>query len=134
MKTELEQQLQQAELEKIRAIDRVKDIKAKIAEASKEPSIYELMPIGSVWCRYKVVNHDRRSKAYPVGVEDRMFGYKTFPGRRNLRKLISEQKKLDAMKRAADEVLDYCKRNSFPDSSLCNAVKEYKTTIEKDAE
>jgi hypothetical protein len=55
MKTELQKQLQEAELEKLRAIDKVKELKARIKEGEPELSIYQLMPIGSVWLGCEVV-------------------------------------------------------------------------------
>jgi hypothetical protein len=68
MKTELQKQLEQAELEKIRAIDRVKEIKAQIEEAEKGPSIFELMPIGSIWCGFEVVGQCINSVKEPLKI------------------------------------------------------------------
>jgi hypothetical protein len=107
MKTELLKQLEQAELEKIRAIDRVKELKAQIAEAEKEPSIFELMPVGSVWCAF-------------------------WPKIEGLKKLITEQQKLDAMKRFAQAASFHCKNHAFNDETLYDAYVEYNLVVEKE--
>ena len=131
MKTELQKQLEQAELEKLRAIDRVKEIKAQIEEAEKEPSIFELMPIGSIWCGWEVSGHDHHSSIFPVEVENRMFEHKVFPIRDNLHKLIAEQQKLDAMKKAADAALYYIDSHTFEHKHLMSACRDYRKIIEQ---
>jgi hypothetical protein len=133
MKTELQKQLHEAEIEKLRIIDRVKEIKAQIEEAEKEPSIFELMPIGSVWCGWEVSGHDHHSSIFPVEVEDRIFEHKIFPGRDNLNKLIAEQRKLDAMKRFAQAASDYCKTHIFNNETLYDAFVEYNLVVEQEA-
>lgn len=109
MKTELEKQLHEAELEKLNAIDKVKQLKERIAELSKEPSIFELMPIGSVWCGWEVFKHDEATPVAPIG----LFGL-GWPPIANLHNLIAEQQKLDAMKKAADAAVEYSGPIIFP--------------------
>jgi hypothetical protein len=133
MKTELLKQLEQAELEKLRAIDRVKEIKAQIEEAEKEPSIFELMPIDSVWYGFKVVRHDKNSKNTPVGLNHSVVaGLVYWPDLSNLHKLIAEQRKLDAMKRFAQAASFHCKNHVFNDETLYDAYVEYNLVIEKE--
>lgn len=132
MKTELEQQLQQAEPEKIRAIDKVKDLKARIVEAEKEPSIFELMPIGSVWCGWEVVRHDKTSFNLPIGLKFVITGYSHWPMIQFLHKLIEEQKRLDAMKRAADAAVYSSLANPNALAWLRSEVEEYRKIIEKE--
>lgn len=134
MKTELEQQLQQAELEKIRAIDKVKDLKAKIAEAEKEPSIYELMPIGSVWCGWGVKEHDRTSAKLPVRIDHEYIYSNHWPVLQSLHKLIAEQKRLDAMKRAADAAVFFSINNPETSPWLRTEIEDYRKIIEKEEE
>jgi hypothetical protein len=134
MKTELEQQLQQAELDKIRAIDRVKDLKAKIAESEKEPSIYELMSIGSVWCGWEVKEHDRTSAKRPVRIDHEYIYSNHWPILQSLHKLIAEQKRLDAMKRAADAATCFYEDSPNTLAWMRSAVRDYKEIIEKEGE
>ena len=134
MKTELEQQLRQAELEKIRAIDRVKDLKAKIAEPEKEPSIYELMPIGSVWCGWEVERHDKASFCQPIGLKCVINDYRQWPTMPSLHKLIAEQKRLDAIKMMADAALEYCETFNTQGEKFYHAYMDYKEIIEKEGE
>ena len=135
MKTELLKQLEQAEIEKIRAIDRVKEIKAQIAEANKEPSIFELMPIGSVWCGWEVVRHDRDriiGKYRHIGLKHHVIDFTRVPSAESLHKLIAEQRKLDAMKRFAKAASDYCKTHIFNNETLYDAYVEYNLVVEKE--
>jgi hypothetical protein len=136
MKTEteeLQKELEQAELDKIRAIDRVKDLKAQIAEAEKEPSIFELMPIDSVWYGFKVVRHDKNSKNTPVGLNHSVVaGLVYWPDLSNLHKLIAKQKEMDAMKRFSNAASDYCKTHIFNNETLYDAYLEYNLVIEKE--
>ena len=134
MKTELQKQLEQAELEKLRAIDRVKEIKAQIAEANKEPSIFELMPIGSVWCGWEVMEHDSTTTVgllAPIKIKH-WSGNCDWPTVRFLRELIAEQRKLDAMKRFAQAASFHCKTHIFNNETLYDAYVEYNLVIEKE--
>ena len=104
MKTELQKQLEEAQLEKLRIIDRVKELKSQIEEAEKEQSIFKLMPIGSVWYGFKVVRHDKNDKNTPVKLNHSVVdGLGYWPVLSNLHKLIVEQRKLDAMKKAVED-------------------------------
>jgi hypothetical protein len=133
MKTELQKQLEQAELEKIRAIDRVKELKAQIAEAEKEPSIFELMPIGSTWCGFEVVGQCINSVKEPLKIRHCFFRSEAFwPLREKLHKLIAEQRKLDAMKRFAQAASFHCKNHVYNDETLYDAYVEYNLVIEKE--
>ena len=132
MKTELLKQLEQAELENLRAIDRVKELKSQIAEAEKELSIYQLMPIGSVWRGCEVVEHDEGDVNAPIKTLHILSGWGFWLEPKYLHELIAEQRKLDAMKKAADEALNYCFRVAFPDNGLRNACEDYKQIIEKE--
>jgi hypothetical protein len=135
MKTELLKQLEQAELEKLRIIDRVKELKAQIEEANKEPSIFELMPIGSVWCGWEVVRHDRDriiGKNRHIGLKHHVIDFTRVPSAESLHKLIAEQRKLDAMKRFAQAALFHCKNHAFNDETLYDAYVEYNLVIEKE--
>jgi hypothetical protein len=134
MKTELLKQLEQAELEKIRAIDRVKELKAQIAEAEKEPSIFELMPVGSVWCGWEVVVVLRNEKepAHPIGLLGLGLSFACWPTIESLHKLIAEQRKLDAMKRFAQAASFHCKNHVYNDEKLYDAYVEYNLVIEKE--
>ena len=132
MKTELQKQLEQAELEKIRAIDRVKEIKAQIEEAEKGPSIFELMPIGSIWCGFEVVNYDEKTPANPIGLLGLGFSIFCWPSIESLHKLIAEQRKLDAMKKAANAALGYIDSHAFEHKHLMAACRDYRNIIEKE--
>jgi hypothetical protein len=133
MKTELQKQLEEAQLEKLRIIDRVKELKSQIAEAEKEPSIFELMPIDSVWYGFKVVRHDKNSKNTPVGLNHSVVdGLVYWPDLSNLHKLIAKQKEMDAMKRFSNAVSDYCKTHIFNNETLYDAYLEYNLVIEKE--
>jgi hypothetical protein len=131
---ELQKELEKAELEMMRAIDRVKDIKAKIAEAEKEPSIYELMPIGSVWCGWEVERHDKASFCQPIGLKCVINDYRQWPTMPSLHKLIAEQKRLDAMKRAADAATCFYEDSPNTLAWMRSAVRDYKEIIEKEGE
>ena len=131
MKTELQKQLEQAELEKLRIIDRVKDLKAQIAEANKEPSIFKLMPIDSVWCGWKVNSHAKSFDKNPVELIGLAISFICWPSIESLHKLIAEQRKLDAMKRAADAALDYSKNDNVS-SEFYDECKDYKQIVEKE--
>jgi hypothetical protein len=132
MKTELQKQLEQAQLEKIRAIDRVKEIKAQIEEAEKGPSIFELMPIGSIWCGFEVVNYDEKTPANPIRLLGLVFSIFCWPSIQSLHKLIAEQRKLDAMKRFAQAASFHCKNHVYSDETLYDAYVEYNLVIEKE--
>ena len=135
MKTELQKQLEQAELEKLRAIDRVKELKAQIEEAEKEPSICELMPIGSVWCGWEVIRYDAShvSSEEPVRICHCIFKSVAYwPTIEELKKLITEQRKLDAMKRFAQAASFHCKNHVYNDETLYDAYVEYNLVIEKE--
>ena len=132
MKTELLKQLEQAELEKIRAIDRVKEIKAQIAEANKEPSIFELMPIGSVWCGWEVLRYRDDDKCRPVVFKNCIFNFQWWPTVGEIYKLITEHKKLDAMKKAANAALGYIDSPTFEHKHLMAACRDYRNIIEKE--
>ena len=103
MKTELQKQLEQAELEKLRAIDRVKELKARIKEDQPELSIYQLMPIGSVWLGCEVVEHDEGDDNAPIKTLHTLSGYGFWLELKYLYELIAEQRKLDVMKKAVED-------------------------------
>jgi hypothetical protein len=132
MKTELQKQLEQAEIEKLRAIDRVKDLKAQIRETEKEPSIFKLMPIGSVWCGWKVVTHTKAFYESPIELVHITAKFKAWLRLKTLRELIAEQKKLDAMKRAADAALYYIDSPTFEHKHLMATCRDYRNIIEKE--
>ena len=132
MKTELQKQLEQAELEKIRAIDRVKEIKAQIEEGEPELSIYQLMPIGSVWLGCEVVEHDEGDDNAPIKTLHTLSGYGFWLEPKCLHELIAEQRKLDAAKRFSNAASDYCKTHIFNDETLYDAYVEYNLVIEKE--
>jgi hypothetical protein len=132
MKTELQKQLEQAELEKLRAIDRVKEIKAQIEEGEPELSIYQLMPIGSVWLGCEVVEHDEGDDNAPIKTLHTLSGYGFWIEPKCLRELIAEQRKLDAAKRFSNAGSDYCKTHIFNDETLYDAYVEYNLVIEKE--
>jgi hypothetical protein len=134
MKTELQKQLEQAQLEKIRAIDRVKEIKSQIAEAEKEPSIFELMPIGSVWCGREVMEHDSTTAVgllAPIKIKH-WSGNCDWPTVKFLHKLIAEQRKLDAMKKAADAALGIASGEYIGHGWFINQCDDYKRIIEQE--
>lgn len=131
---ELQKELELAELEKIRAIDKVKDLKAKIAEAEKEPSIFELMPIGSVWCGREVMDHDGNSVGLaPIKIKH-WGGNCDWPSVKFLRKLIAEQRRFDAMKRAADAAVFFSINNQETSPWLRTEIEDYRKIIEKEGE
>ena len=132
MKTELQKQLEQAELEKIRAIDRVKELKARIKESQPELSIYQLMPIGSVWLGCEVVEHDEDDDNAPIKTLHTLSGYGFWLEPKYLYELIAEQRKLDAAKRFSNAASDYCKTHIFNDETLYDAYVEYNLVIEKE--
>jgi hypothetical protein len=132
MKTELQKQLEQAELEKLRAIDRVKEIKAQIEEGEPELSIYQLMPIGSVWLGCEVVEHDEGDDNAPIKTLHTLSGYGFWLEPKCLHELIAEQRKLDAAKRFSNAASDYCKTHIFNDETLYDAYVEYNLVIEKE--
>jgi hypothetical protein len=132
MKTELQKQLEQAELEKLRAIDRVKEIKAQIEEGEPELSIYQLMPIGSVWLGCEVVEHDEGDDNAPIKTLHTLSGYGFWLEPKCLHELIAEQRKLDAAKRFSNAASDYCKTHIFNDETLYDAYAEYNLVIEKE--
>ena len=132
MKTELQKQLEQAELEKIRAIDRVKELKARIKESQPELSIYQLMPIGSVWLGCEVVEHDEGDDNAPIKTLHTLSGYGFWLEPKYLYELIAEQRKLDAAKRFSNAASDYCKTHIFNDETLYDAYVEYNLVIEKE--
>ena len=132
MKTELQKQLEQAELEKLRAIDRVKEIKAQIEEGEPELSIYQLMPIGSVWLGCEVVEHDEGDDNAPIKTLHTLSGYGFWLEPKYLYELIAEQRKLDAAKRFSNAASDYCKTHIFNDETLYDAYVEYNLVIEKE--
>jgi hypothetical protein len=132
MKTELQKQLEQAELEKIRAIDRVKEIKAQIEEGEPELSIYQLMPIGSVWLGCEVVEHDEGDDNAPIKTLHTLSGYGFWLEPKCLHELIAEQRKLDAAKRFSNAASDYCKTHIFNNETLYDAYVEYNLVIEKE--
>jgi hypothetical protein len=132
MKTELQKQLEQAELEKIRAIDRVKELKAQIEEGEPELSIYQLMPIGSVWLGCEVVEHDEGDDNAPIKTLHTLSGYGFWLEPKYLYELIAEQRKLDAAKRFSNAASDYCKTHIFNDETLYDAYVEYNLVIEKE--
>ena len=132
MKTELQKQLEQAELEKIRAIDRVKELKARIKESQPELSIYQLMPIGSVWLGCEVVEHDEDDDNAPIKTLHTLSGYGFWLEPKYLYELIAEQRKLDAAKRFSNAASDYCKTHVFNDETLYDAYVEYNLVIEKE--
>jgi hypothetical protein len=129
MKTELQKQLEQAELEKIRAIDRVKEIKARIKEGEPELSIYQLMPIGSVWLGCEVVEHDEDDVNAPIKTLHTLSGYGFWLEPKYLYELIAEQQKLDAMKKAADAALYYIDSHTFEHKHLMAACRDYRKII-----
>jgi hypothetical protein len=131
MKTELQKQLEQAEMEKIRAIDRVKEIKAQIEEAEKEPSIFELMPIGSIWCGFEVLTYRDHDKCRPVVFKNCIFNFQWWPTVGEIYKLITEHQKLDAMKKAADAALYYIDSHTFEHKHLMAACRDYRNIIEQ---
>ena len=132
MKTELLKQLEQAELEKIRAIDRVKELKAQIEEGEPELSIYQLMPIGSVWLGCEVVEHDEGDDNAPIKTLHTLSGYGFWLEPKYLYELIAKQRNLDAMKRFAQAASDYCKTHIFNNETLYDAYVEYNLVIEKE--
>ena len=132
MKTELQKQLEQAELEKLRAIDRVKELKAQIEEGEPELSIYQLMPIGSVWLGCEVVEHDEGDDNAPIKTLHTLSGYGFWLEPKCLHELIAEQRKLDAAKRFSNAASDYCKTHIFNDETLYDAYVEYNLVIEKE--
>ena len=132
MKTELQKQLEQAELEKLRAIDRVKEIKAQIEEGEPELSIYQLMPIGSVWLGCEVVEHDEGDDNAPIKTLHTLSGYGFWLEPKCLHELIAEQRKLDAMKRFAQAASFHCKNHVYNDETLYDAYAEYNLVIEKE--
>ena len=132
MKTELQKQLEQAELEKLRAIDRVKELKAQIEEGEPELSIYQLMPIGSVWLGCEVVEHDEGDDNAPIKTLHTLSGYGFWLEPKYLYELIAEQRKLDAAKRFSNAASDYCKTHIFNDETLYDAYVEYNLVIEKE--
>ena len=132
MKTELQKQLEQAELEKLRAIDRVKEIKAQIEEGEPELSIYQLMPIGSVWLGCEVVEHDEGDDNAPIKTLHTLSGYGFWLEPKCLHELIAEQRKLDVMKRFTNAASDYCKTHIFNNETLYDAYVEYNLVIEKE--
>ena len=132
MKTELQKQLEQAELAKLRAIDRVKEIKAQIEEGEPELSIYQLMPIGSVWLGCEVVEHDEGDDNAPIKTLHTLSGYGFWLEPKCLHELIAEQRKLDAAKRFSNAASDYCKTHIFNDETLYDAYVEYNLVIEKE--
>jgi hypothetical protein len=132
MKTELQKQLEQAELEKLRAIDRVKELKAQIEEGEPELSIYQLMPIGSVWLGCEVVEHDEGDDNAPIKTLHTLSGYGFWLEPKCLHELIAEQRKLDVMKRFTNAASDYCKTHIFNDETLYDAYVEYNLVIEKE--
>ena len=132
MKTELQKQLEQAELEKLRAIDRVKELKAQIEEGEPELSIYQLMPIGSVWLGCEVVEHDEGDDNAPIKTLHTLSGYGFWLEPKYLYELIAEQRKLDAAKRFSNAASDYCKTHVFNDETLYDAYVEYNLVIEKE--
>jgi hypothetical protein len=132
MKTELQKQLEQAELEKLRAIDRVKEIKAQIEEGEPELSIYQLMPIGSVWLGCEVVEHDEGDDNAPIKTLHTLSGYGFWLEPKCLHELIAEQRKLDAAKRFSNAASDYCKTHIFNNETLYDAYVEYNLVIEKE--
>jgi hypothetical protein len=132
MKTELQKQLEQAELEKIRAIDRVKELKAQIEEGEPELSIYQLMPIGSVWLGCEVVEHDEGDDNAPIKTLHTLSGYGFWLEPKYLHELIAEQRKLDAMKRFAQAASFHCKNHVYNDEKLYDAYVEYNLVIEKE--
>jgi hypothetical protein len=82
MKTELLKQLEQAELEKIRAIDRVKELKARIKEGE---------------------NDDEGDDNAPIKTLHTICGYSFWLEPKYLYELIAEQRKLDVMKKAVED-------------------------------
>jgi hypothetical protein len=132
MKTELQKQLEQAELEKIRAIDRVKELKARIKEGEPQLSIYQLMPIGSVWLGCEVVEHDEDDVNAPIKTLHTLSGYGFWLEPKCLHELIAEQRKLDAAKRFSNAASDYCKTHIFNNETLYDAYVEYNLVIEKE--
>jgi len=132
MKTELIKQLEQAELEKIRAIDRVKELKAQIEEGEPELSIYQLMPIGSVWLGCEVVEHDEGDDNAPIRTVHTLSGYGFWLEPKYLYELIAEQRKLDAIKKAANALLDYLKSNPHIKSWIRQLGEDYEKLIEKE--
>jgi hypothetical protein len=132
MKTELQKQLEQAELEKIRIIDRVKEIKAQIEEGEPELSIYQLMHIGSVWLGCEVVEHDEGDDNAPIKTLHTLSGYGFWLEPKCLHELIAEQRKLDAAKRFSNAASDYCKTHIFNNETLYDAYVEYNLVIEKE--
>ena len=132
MKTELQKQLEQAELEKLRAIDRVKELKAQIEEGEPELSIYQLMPIGSVWLGCEVVEHDEGDDNAPIKTLHTLSGYGFWLEPKYLYELIAEQRKLDAVKRFAQVASFHCKNHAYNDETLYDAYVEYNLVIEKE--
>ena len=132
MKTELQKQLEQAELEKLRAIDRVKELKAQIEEGEPELSIYQLMPIGSVWLGCEVVEHDEGDDNAPIKTLHTLSGYGFWLEPKCLHELIAEQRKLDAAKRFTQAASFHCKNHVFNDETLYDAYVEYNLVIEKE--
>ena len=132
MKTELLKQLEQAELEKLRAIDRVKELKAQIEEGEPELSIYQLMPIGSVWLGCEVVGHDEGDDNAPIKTLHTLSGYGFWLEPKCLHELIAEQRKLDVMKRFAQAASFHCKNHVYNDETLYDAYVEYNLVIEKE--
>lgn len=131
MKNELQKQLHEAELEKLRAIDKIKQIKAQIEKSSKEPSIYELMPIGSVWCGWKVVTHCGEKSYRPIGLTNYLIDFIRHPQIDSLHKLIAEQKKIDAMKKAADAAVEWACPALL--TGLWESCQDYKNIVEQEA-
>lgn len=131
-KTELEKQLHEAELTKIRAIDKVKEIKAEIEKVSKEPPIFDLMPIGSVWCGHEVINHDRDSGRNPIKLLSRFGSWTSWPTLESLHELMDEQRKLNAIKRAADALVKHLKSRFGITPWLINECKDYENIIKQE--
>ena len=109
-------------------------IKAQIEEAEKGPSIFELMPIGSVWCGREVMEHDSTTTVgllAPIRIKH-WSGNCDWPTVRFLRELIAEHQKLDAMKKAANAALGYIDSPTFEHKHLMAACRDYRIIIEKE--
>ena len=95
-------------------------------------SIYQLMPIGSVWLGCEVVEHDEGDDNAPIKTLHTLSGYGFWLEPKYLYELIAEQRKLDAAKRFSNAASDYCKTHIFNDETLYDAYVEYNLVIEKE--
>ena len=124
----------QEELHSLRK--RIDDLEKELknSPADSEPSIYDLMPIGSIWGGWEVKEHDKESAERPVRLSHVWIYSHIWPTRENLYKLIHEQKLLNCSKKVAEIATKYI-REKYVDhiDDLIDAVTEYEKLKESES-